>query len=90
MGRTSRGRWGGSGGGGGGGGGGAAAAGGRARAAAARICHRGVRERGKRERESARDGDGKETTGGSLEEIRFGYFLFCPFCFLIIIEHTNI
>ena len=43
-----------------------------------------------RERARARDGDGKETTGGSLEEIRFGYFSFCPFHFLIIIEHMNL
>ena len=37
-------------------------------------------------------GRGRETTGNSLwvEEIRFDLFLFCPFLFLIIIEHMNI
>ena len=49
---------------------------------------REIESRGGPERRSR----GRETTGSSLwvEEIRFGLFLFCPFLFLIIIEHMNI
>ena len=61
--------------------------------AAGRPGHEGgsgreIESRGGRERRSR----GRETTGSSLwvEEIRFGLFLFCPFLFLIIIEHMNI
>ena len=50
------------------------------------------RERDREQRRRERRSRGRETTGSSLwvEEIRFGLFLFCPFLFLIIIEHMNI